>query len=90
MRILVWILRALAILLLLRFLFRALFGARRAPSPASGSGATGRNRERVLGELVRDPNCGTYVPKASSISMQAGGDTLYFCSVRCRDEYRDK
>ena len=90
MRILVWFLRALAILLLLRFVFRALFGARRAPSPAQGAPAGGRQRERALGELVRDPNCGTYVPKASAIVAQAGGETRFFCSTNCRDEFSKK
>ena len=90
MRILIWFLRAVAILLLLRFVFRSLFGAGRsaaaAPGPARGSGP----RERSLGELVRDPNCGTYVPKASAIAVQAGGETRYFCSTKCRDEYGHK
>ena len=90
MRILVWFLRVIAILLLLRFVLRALFGVRRAPTRAGGSAAGPQNRERSLGELVRDPNCGTYVPKARAIAVQAGAETHFFCSAKCRDEYRAK
>jgi YHS domain-containing protein len=34
--------------------------------------------------LVRDPVCGTYVSRDSALS----DGTYYFCSDKCRDEYR--
>ena len=37
-------------------------------------------------EMVRDPNCGTYVPKGDALK---NGDH-YFCSDTCRDEYKTK
>ena len=37
-------------------------------------------------EMVRDPNCGTYVPRGGAV--RKGGD--YFCSEKCRDEYHKK
>jgi YHS domain-containing protein len=80
-----WIVRVLAVLLLLRFVLRALFPPRR---PASGRGAprTGRP-ERLGGELVRDPVCGTYIPKATAVVSGSGSDATYFCSTKCRDEF---
>ena len=84
MRVLLWIIRALAVLLLIRLIVNALMGGRRraAPSPPPRE-----PRERALGELVRDPNCGTYVPKASAIAVGSGDTARYFCSVKCRDEH---
>ena len=86
MRVLVWILRALALLLLIRFIVNAIMSARRRTQAGAGRQAR-PSRERVLGELVRDPNCGTYVPKASAVVAGSGSNTRYFCSVKCRDEH---
>jgi hypothetical protein len=44
-------------------------------------------RRSLGGELVRDPNCGTYVAKASAITVGSGDNTKYYCSVKCRDEH---
>ncbi|OYV97325.1 MAG: hypothetical protein B7X11_06520, partial [Acidobacteria bacterium 37-65-4] len=43
--------------------------------------------ERVGGQLVRDPQCGTYVPESSAITVTREGETLHFCSDTCRDAY---
>ena len=85
MRVLLWVIRILAVLLLIRLIVNAFMGARRrtpaAPRP------TQPPKERSLGELVRDPNCGTYVAKTSAIVAGSGDNTRYFCSVKCRDEH---
>jgi len=39
------------------------------------------------GNLVRDPICGTYVEKESSISVRDGEHVEHFCSHDCRDKY---
>jgi hypothetical protein len=84
-RVLLWVIRALAVLLLIRLVVNALTGGRRrtpaAPRPSRSP------QERSLGELVRDPNCGTYVAKASAIAAGTGDNARYFCSVKCRDEH---
>ncbi|PLX98187.1 MAG: hypothetical protein C0623_12735 [Desulfuromonas sp.] len=41
-------------------------------------------------DMVRDPNCGTYVPRGDAITKSVGGEQHYFCSVECRDEYSKK
>ena len=93
MGILLWIIRILGLLLLLRFALRLLFGNRRVATPGAGAARGGRaSRQDVKqgGELVRDPHCGTFVPKARAIAVSAGHETHYFCSVTCRDAYRAK
>ncbi len=42
------------------------------------------------GNLVRDPICGTYVEKESSISVRDGEHVEHFCSHECRQKYMDK
>ena len=78
-----WFVRILVLLILLRFVLRLLFPNR---------GSTGRQvprktPERIGGELVRDPCCGTYIPKASALTLSTGGTVHYFCSTKCRDAY---
>lgn len=85
MRVLFWIIRALAVLLLIRLVVNAFMGGRRR-APA-GPRPSRSPQERSLGELVRDPNCGTYVAKASAIVVGSGDHARYFCSVKCRDEH---
>lgn len=38
-------------------------------------------------EMIRDPQCGTYVPHSEALSATVGGKNHSFCSSRCRDEY---
>lgn len=84
MRVLLWVIRILAVLLLIRLVVNALMGARRRAAAPRQSRSP---QERALGELVRDPNCGTYVAKASAIAVGSGDNARYFCSVKCRDEH---
>lgn len=49
-----------------------------------------KNRREITGEdLVKDPQCGTYVPKSSSIKATIGGEDHFFCSEDCRNKYRE-
>ena len=84
MNAVVWIFRVLIFLLVLRLLLRLVFGtafARRARQPRHVP-------ERSGGELVRDPVCGTYIPKAGAFVTGKGEHTKYFCSIECRDKYQ--
>ena len=38
-------------------------------------------------DMVRDPNCGVYVPKNQSVTRLVQGKKHYFCSKKCADEY---
>ena len=60
---------------------RLLFGRRPAPPPS---------HSREGEEMVRDPHCGTFVPRGDAVSAVIGGERRYFCSTACRDAYRGK
>jgi YHS domain-containing protein len=78
-----WLLRILIILLIVRYIV-SFFTARRPPMRR---GASTRAPERTGGTLVRDPQCGTYVPQSGAVSLKRGGATMYFCSATCRDTW---
>ena len=44
-------------------------------------------RQVAAGEMVRDPECGTYVAVDSAISVRDGETVHYFCSYECRDKF---
>jgi uncharacterized protein len=81
--LLIWIVRVLVILLLIRLVMRA-FGMTRGPAIPR---PRRRDVERSGGTLVQDPHCGTYLPQSRALAVTAGGDTKYFCSPACRDAY---
>jgi uncharacterized protein len=83
--VLLRVLWVLIFLLVLRFVLRFVFGSGRVVT--RGPGRPASVPERLGGELVRDPQCGTYVPKARAIAVGSGPDTKYFCSTTCRDKY---
>lgn len=51
-------------------------GGPRAPSVPAG------------GELKKDPVCGTFISTATAIQKRVGGETYYFCSTECRDQFK--
>jgi YHS domain-containing protein len=79
-----WIGRALFVFFIFRVVARLFSGGAR---PASRGAAPTGNPEREGGTLVRDPQCGTYVPKSRSFQVGHGATALYFCSTDCRDKY---
>ena len=87
MRILFWIIRILAILVLLRIVLRMIFGNRAGRSRQSGPQARPKPTERLGGELVRCARCGTYTPKTRALVKGSGESAIYFCSETCRDAY---
>jgi len=40
------------------------------------------------GEMIRDPACGVYIPKAKAVEGRVRGSTHYFCSPECLEKYR--
>ena len=42
------------------------------------------------GEMVKDPQCGTYVSTDTDIRVKDGDEVYYFCSYECRDEFLKK
>jgi hypothetical protein len=89
-----WLLTALALLLLLRLVLRFVLGLIQGlvvppGGSTAGAGAAGGGRAKIAGELVRDPVCSTYIPRATAIAVQAGGEPRYYCSTACRDTDAD-
>ena len=41
-------------------------------------------------EMVRDPQCGVYVPLSSALKKRVEGETVYFCSRECEEAYNRK
>jgi hypothetical protein len=76
--VLIWIVRVLIVLMVVRYLVRMFTAGR-----PTGS----RMPQRLGGQLVRDPQCGTYLPPARALTISRGGERLHFCSDRCRDAW---
>ena len=57
-----------------------------------GSVAPDRGARRREGgeEMVRDAQCGVYVPVSTAIKRRVRGKTVYFCSRECEDNYHKK
>ena len=75
--VLLWIVRLLIVLIAVRFVVRMLTGGQ----------SERRMPQRLGGQLVRDPQCGTYLPPARALTISRGGELLHFCSDRCRDAW---
>lgn len=44
-------------------------------------------RKIAAGEMVKDPECGTYVSAEGNISVRDGEIIHHFCSYECRDKF---
>ena len=84
MTFLIIVVRVLVILMILRFVMRLIAGARSVPSRGPRPKPMA---ERTGGILVRDPNCGTFIPESRAITIGKGPGALHFCSPACRDAY---
>ena len=79
-----WIVLALAIYLLYR-LFANDFLKKRKKDEQEES----RNMKKKIeaGEMVKDPECGAYVPVDDSVTVRDGDKVYHFCSYDCRSKY---
>ena len=81
-----WLLRVLLIVLVFRAVWRFIQGVLQG----ARGGAPGRPnvpREPAAVPLVRDPVCGTYLPKERAIRQVAGREVHYFCSDTCKNRW---
>lgn len=83
--VLLWLVRLLVLILIVRFLMRSVTALTSGRRTASRPVAPGP--ERLGGTLVRDPHCGTYVPQANAITVGSGNNVQHFCSTTCRDAW---
>ena len=84
MTFVVWTMRIIVLLLVIRFLLR-LFTRR--PVATTGRRHVSRAPERLGGTLVRDPQCGTYIPETTAVTVGRGASARHFCSTNCRDAW---
>jgi YHS domain-containing protein len=73
------ILKILLFLIVVRLLWRFARGVFEGYAPERGVKSVG---------LVRDPVCGVFVVPAQALTAIADGETQYFCSEKCRAEFR--
>ena len=56
-----------------------------------GRGSLDRGDPKVEGEeMVRDPQCGVYLPRSNALKRRIRGSTVYFCSRECEVSYNKK
>ena len=77
------LLEIIVLLLVLRAAWRMIGSVIKISAGARRTTASG---EPPAVKLVRDPVCGTYVSRDSAIS----DGSEYFCSEKCRNEYRSR
>jgi YHS domain-containing protein len=56
-------------------------GSAGSPPPPPPRGAT-------IGELKKDPVCGTFISTETAFQKSVHGETYYFCSTECRDKFK--
>jgi YHS domain-containing protein len=57
------------------------------PGQGAGAAPAGTPHAEKVGNLQRDPVCGTYVAEGSALRRQAGGHTFYYCSQECMEKH---
>jgi len=53
----------------------------------SREGGKQKKKERIEDEMVKDPQCGVYVPKREAVTAKVGGEKIYFCSEDCKEAF---
>jgi YHS domain-containing protein len=79
-----WVLRLLFVLAVVWALWRLLRGV------IEGLTGGGARHLKANVKLVRDPVCGVFVSPASAIPTRARGETVYFCSDKCRSQWESR
>lgn len=67
-------------------LLRGIFNFRKKESV---TGKEQKSNSKVEDVLVEDPVCHTLVPKNQAIRLRKDGETFYFCSEACCDNFSD-
>jgi uncharacterized protein len=77
--------RAILLFILMMVIYRAVKTLFRSAAEAY------RRDDRAPGlpgaEMVRDPQCGTYIVKERAVTRRIGGQPTHFCSPACAEAY---
>jgi YHS domain-containing protein len=57
-------------------------------SNAGPGGAPPKSSAGAIGELKKDPVCGTFISTQTAFQKAVRGETYYFCSTECRDKFK--
>ena len=76
-RLLIWLIVGFLVYTVFQIIRQAI-----TKPPGTPPEKTGRGED-----MIRDPECGTYVPRRDAVKTEAKGKTCYFCSTECRDKY---
>ena len=89
MILIAWIFRILVILFIVRLVLRFLYSMAggRNDGPRRPTSKPNQPATREGGQLVRDPNCGTYIPIGRALREGSGANAVYFCSETCRNAW---
>lgn len=82
-KLLLFVLFCYVIYALLTSLFRPLLG--KAPQRPGAEA----NRSGSGEAMVKDPECGTYLPVGDAIKKTISGQECYFCSNECLEKYKE-
>lgn len=77
------------VLAVARFIWRLLDTVMRAASGPAAPGGRGGGPPASV-KMLPCPVCGTYVVPGKAISVVSAGAPVYFCSEKCRAEYRPR
>jgi YHS domain-containing protein len=83
------LLRPLLLLIVLLLIARAVWRLLSGVVDGAGGGVRGgrRSESPPAMKMARDPVCGTFVVPGKALELVRGGETAYFCSTSCRDEW---
>jgi YHS domain-containing protein len=74
-------------ILVARAFWRVVDNVIEAAGGRPSGGRTGGTPARGV-QMVRDPVCGTFVVPDGALMIADGRTPVYFCSEKCRDQYR--
>ena len=79
-------LKLIIFLLVGYFILKFLKGILGTGAPTNVPGGH-RESDQIDNLMVQDLNCQTYISKRDAVQAVQNGQTLYFCSKKCRDAY---
>jgi YHS domain-containing protein len=82
------VIRAILYIILVLVLYQALKAVIR--SAVSAYHGDSRPLRPGGSDMVLDPNCRTYVVKDRAVTRRLRGETAYFCSASCAEEFEKK
>ena len=76
-----FILAALILYLMIRWLWKKPPVGTSSPNPA-------RPATSKIEEMRKDPACGIFITESQAVILKEKGETLFFCSEKCREKFR--